>query len=94
MKRPLEVDASAAGALADIHAEAFCKPWPAQEIASLMTGPQALGLADADPPRDAFLLARVMAGEAEILTLAVRPSARRRGSGGRWSRRRSSASAA
>ncbi|HEY8613806.1 MAG TPA: GNAT family N-acetyltransferase, partial [Roseomonas sp.] len=38
-------------------------------------------VAEGEPP-DGFVFARAMAGEAEILTLAVDPGARRRGLGG------------
>lgn len=63
--------------LAAIHAEAFASPWSSQAFADLLgqAGVFALG----DP--DGFILIRVVADEAEILTLAVRPSARRGGMG-------------
>ena len=59
--------------LAAIHAAAFTheRPWGAQEIAALMTSPHVFvcALPDASAPR-AFALGRVVAGEAELLTLA------------------------
>ena len=68
-----------AGALADVHALAFDHPWSAEEIAELMSGPGAFAqLAESAGPV-AFILCRAIAGEAEILTLAVSPAARRRG---------------
>lgn len=67
-------------AWAALHAEAFAgteRPWSAPEFASLMTTP---GVAIHGDDRG-FVVVRVAADEAEILTLAVRPSARRAGVG-------------
>lgn len=51
------------------------RPWSAEEIASLLGSPLCFVCA-----RDAgFLIGRVVAGEAELLTLAVDPAARRQG---------------
>jgi len=69
------VAATDAGALAALHASAFDAPWNAREIANLLEGPGAFALALAD----GFILVRALAGESEIITLAVRPEARRRG---------------
>ena len=65
--------------LAALHASAFPTPWDAEAFADL------LGQASvfAETGDDGFILIRVVADEAEILTLAVRPEARRRGVGGR-----------
>ena len=66
-----------AGALADIHARAFDTPWSEQDIGGLMRSPGVLAFeADAG-----FVLVRALAEEAEILTLAVVPEARRQGAG-------------
>jgi ribosomal-protein-alanine N-acetyltransferase len=68
-----------AAAMAQVHAQAFDTPWPAPEIAGLVDGLGAFGfLAEADAPLG-MALCRVAGGEAEILTLAVAPRARRRG---------------
>ena len=66
--------------LASVHATSFDHPWSAADIAELLAGPGGFGLAvrDAGDIR-AFILVRAIAGEAEILTLAVAPAARRRG---------------
>lgn len=66
-------------ALAAIHAESFTvpRPWGAQEIGETLAQPGSFLLTDAD----GFLIGRAIAGEAELLTLAVRPDARRRGTG-------------
>ena len=72
-----------AAALAEVHARSFAAPWSAEDIAALLAAPggYALLLGDADDaaPVRGFLLARAIAGEAEILTLAVDPSHRRQG---------------
>lgn len=68
-----------ARALAALHAEAFDAPWSAEAFADLLG--QAGVVLEGD--NDGFILIRAAADEAEILTLAVRPSARRQGLGGR-----------
>lgn len=77
---PDPVTAADAGALAAIHAEVFppSAAWDAATMASL------LGLAGVFGYRRAgqgFILVRQVLDEAEILTLAVRVEARRRGLG-------------
>lgn len=68
-----------APALAQVHAAAFDHAWSAAEIAQLLDGPGGFALlVETDTPL-AFILCRAVAGEAEILTLAVDPAARRRG---------------
>jgi len=71
-----------ASALAAIHAEAFSSPWDAPALDSL------LGQAGvfAVHATDGFILCRVVLDEAEILTLAVRPAARRAGLGAQLTR--------
>lgn len=65
--------------LADLHAEAFDAPWSAEAFADLL-GQAGVVL---EGETDGFILIRTVADEAEILTLAVRPAARRQGLGGR-----------
>lgn len=63
---------------AALHAAAFAgadRAWTAAEIAALAGVPGVIALLEPD----AFLLGRVVAGEAELLTLAVAPDSRRRG---------------
>jgi len=75
--RPLRVDA--AEACAAIHRTGFAHPWSAEEFASLLAGPTALGLAALDPETArlrGFVLSRLAADEAEILTIAVDPALR------------------
>lgn len=69
-----------ADALAGVHAAAFAAGWPPGEIAALLEGPGGFALMVEDQDRAlAFILCRAVAGEAEILTLAVEPAAQRRG---------------
>lgn len=68
-----------AGDLARVHAQAFDHPWSASEIAELMGSPGAFAMIAEDAAPAAFILCRAVAGEAEILTLAVEPAARRQG---------------
>lgn len=74
-------DASEAQELAVVHAAAFPEPWPASEIAALGVGLGGFVLAAEreDGLLVGFVLGRAIAGEAEILTLAVKPEARRDG---------------
>lgn len=65
--------------LAAIHAEAFATPWDADAFADLLDQPGVFAVVETD----GFILVRRVADEAEILTLAVRPEARRAGLGGR-----------
>lgn len=65
--------------LARIHASAFDDGWSAAYIAALRAGPGVVALAD--ERERGMILIRVAADEAEILTLAVEPAARRRGLG-------------
>jgi len=65
--------------LAGLHAEAFYAPWSASAFADLL-GQAGVAL---EVEGDGFILIRTVADEAEILTLAIRPSARRQGLGAR-----------
>ena len=68
--------------LATLHARAFTtpRPWSEAEFSALLTDPLAFLLVEGDA---GFLLGRAVAGEAELLTLAVAPEARGRGLGRR-----------
>lgn len=73
-----------AGLLAALHAEAFppAERWTAQAMGMLLDLPGHFGLvADAGGEPLGFALGRAAAGEAEVLTLAVRPGSRRAGTG-------------
>ena len=67
-------------ALATLHARCFRTPppWSAADFSSLLTDPLVFLLVEGDA---GFLLGRAVAGEAELLTIAVSPDARRRGLG-------------
>lgn len=73
-----EVGVDALPALAALHAQAFDAPWSEAAFADLLGQAGVFALAAGD---QGFILCRVVADEAEILTLAVRPEARRRGVG-------------
>jgi [ribosomal protein S18]-alanine N-acetyltransferase len=78
------VGAEASFDLADLHDKAFDRPWTALEFEALLKSPGAFAvLGEAGEPAQAkgFILCRSIAGEAEILTIAVDPAARRRGWG-------------
>lgn len=66
--------------LAALHSRCFRTPppWSAQDFALFVADPLAFLLVEGDA---GFLLGRAVAGEAEVLTLAVAPEARRRGLG-------------
>lgn len=65
--------------LADVHAAAFTKPrpWSAAEFAALLAAPEVVLVRQGD----GFALGRVILDEAELLTIAVHPAARRKGLG-------------
>ncbi len=83
--------AEAADLLAEIHAQAFSAGWSAAFLSSLMTSQGVVVLADDDDR--GFVMVRAAGDEAEILTLAVRPAARRRGIGRRLVRSAADAAA-
>jgi len=77
----MTTDAMTPDAMASLHAACFStpRPWSATEITSLLASPLCFQLTEPY----GFLIGRVAAGEAELLTLAVDPKARQRGTGGR-----------
>jgi len=66
-------------AMSRTHAACFQmpRPWSAAEFASFLADPRVLAVGDAQ----AFVLARIVGPEAEILTVAVAPERRRQGLG-------------
>jgi ribosomal-protein-alanine N-acetyltransferase len=72
------VGADAAAALAGLHARAFDRSWSAAEIEAMLTNPVTFAL---KAEALGFVMAGVLVGEGEILTLAVVPEARRQGLG-------------
>ncbi len=80
--RPLRIDK--AEDCARLHSASFAHPWPAEEMAALIANASTLAAAALDPASGrlrGFVLARLAADEAEILTIAVEPSARGKGVG-------------
>lgn len=73
------VTAEDADRLAALHAEGFDAPWSAREIADVLAWPGVFGLLAGDTDDEGMILMRVIADDAEVLTIAVAPRARRRG---------------
>ncbi len=71
----LSVGAVDAETLAALHAEAFHLPWSEAAFSALLEQKGVFGVR----ATDGFILCRIVLDEAEILTLAVRPDARRAG---------------
>lgn len=67
--------------MARLHAVCFTvpRPWAADEMASVLANPFCFVVTEIH----GFLIGRVVAGEAELLTVAVDPLARRQGTGAR-----------
>jgi len=68
-----------AALLAELHAACFDEVWSAGDIATLLNQPGVFGALALDDAPVGFLLWRVAADEAEILSLGVLPPARRHG---------------
>lgn len=75
------VSASAAELLAGLHARAFDRPWSASEIAKLLENAAVFALIARADEAHGFAMAWAAAGDAELLTVAVVPEARRKGVG-------------
>lgn len=78
----MSFDTAGPEALAALHGTSFDRAWTAAAFADLLSQP---GVTAITAP-DGFILFRVVADEAEILTLAVRPQARGRGQGAELTR--------
>lgn len=68
-------NADTAARLAGLHAAAFPTPWDVTAFETLLSQDGVFAL----EAEDGFVLMRAISDEAEILTLAVRPAARRQG---------------
>ena len=82
------LQAAHCAAIAALHIEGFHRPWSDGEFRSLLSQENVFGFAalvEGRPkaPPAGFILARLAAGEAEILTVAVAKSVRRHGIGHR-----------
>jgi ribosomal-protein-alanine N-acetyltransferase len=74
------VGMESAADLAATHARSFAAPWSADDFAALLASPGGFGLAIRENGAiSGFLVGRAIAGEAEVLTLAVEPARRRNG---------------
>jgi ribosomal-protein-alanine N-acetyltransferase len=74
--------AASADRMANVHARCFDHAWSEAEFASLLHLPSSLALGRGeDGALHGFVLARIAADEAEILTIGVDPDQRRGGSG-------------
>ncbi|MEO5324869.1 N-acetyltransferase [Mesorhizobium sp. CC13] len=83
---PLTIEDSAA--IAPLHREDFVRPWSGEEFSALLEQDTVFGFAVREVGQGGaapagFVLARLAAGEAEILTIAVSRSHRRHGLGWR-----------
>lgn len=71
--------------MAELHALSLPRPWAAVSFAKLCAEQGVVALASSptspNAPHDGFILLRLVADEAEILTLAIRPESRRQGLG-------------
>ncbi len=78
---PRLLDASTADflALSEVHGSSFFEAWSAESLRSSFLAQGSFAFVEGN--LDGFILARVAADEAEILTLAVRPERRRKGVG-------------
>ncbi len=80
--RPLRPDK--AEACARLHAQGFAHPWSKGEVAELIASSSTLAAAALDPVNGrlrGFILSRLAADEAEILTIAVEASSQGKGVG-------------
>ena len=75
------VGADDAELLARLHARAFDKAWSMAEIAKLLENPAVFAIVSRSDGPQGFAMAWAAAGDAELLTVAVVPEARRRGVG-------------
>ena len=68
-----------AGLIAGMHHVCFAEPWTETAMADLLAMPGAYGWLAAGEQPEGFVMARIAADEAEILTLLVLPPYRRTG---------------
>lgn len=77
-------DAASAPSLAALHRACFDEPWDEAAMRELLAMPGAFAFEAGDPASlEGLVIARIAGGEAEILTIGVRPAARGTGLGRR-----------
>lgn len=81
MMKLIEAGPDQAPAMASAHAQAFDAPWDEETLREMMASPGVFGFVALNDDVLGMVLCRAAAGEAEILTIAVPPWARRRGIG-------------
>jgi ribosomal-protein-alanine acetyltransferase len=74
-------DIADAPRMAQVHAQAFDRPWDTAAFEDLLGGVGVFAVMAEDGDPAGLVLCRALAGEAEILTIGVAPWARRRGLG-------------
>ena len=72
-------DKADAALMASVHAQAFDRPWDQRDFEELLAGSGVFAFVALDEDPAGVVLCRALAGEAEILTVAAPPWARRRG---------------
>lgn len=70
-----------AAAMSALHAASFDRGWSAAEIVHMLENPAVVAIAAREQGMRGFVMAWVAAGDAELLTVAVAPDARRGGLG-------------
>lgn len=73
------VGVAAAELLAELHARSVSKPWDARAFTDLLSMPGATALVARTSEPVGFILLRQVVDEAEVIMIAVEPSARRQG---------------
>jgi ribosomal-protein-alanine N-acetyltransferase len=68
-----------AARLAELHRRAYERPWSEADIAGMLANQTAFALLSSSDFLQGFIIAWAAAGDAEVLTVAVVPEARRRG---------------
>ena len=76
---PVDLLAGRAPDMARLHAKTFDAPWAEDAFTELLASPGVYALGVGKRALAALILMRAVAGEAEVLTLAVAPAHRRQG---------------
>jgi len=79
----IEAGMAYAKVISALHGACFDAPWDEKAVAEILTMPKAAGLIIGPGGGQGFVLFRLAADEAEILTIGVAPGRRRKGLAGR-----------